>query len=79
MQAVENKLTNGSVGKPVLWGEQLGPCIGLPVCIVIDPAQFYSWWKLSLRERIAVLLGKPIRLCIAGNRHPAVSLDVTAC
>ncbi len=35
----------------------------------------YSYWKPNFKQRIMILFGKPIRLCICGNIQPPVGLD----
>lgn len=34
-----------------------------------------SYWKPSWVERIKILLGKPVRLCVIGSIHPSVGID----
>ncbi len=35
----------------------------------------YSYHKPSWKEKILILFGRPIRLCICANYHPPVALD----
>lgn len=75
MQPIKTDRTNLVLGAPQGWNAMAhGPCIGLPVIQTEDP-YFYSYWRASWRERLAVLFGRPVRLCIAGQAHPPVSID----
>lgn len=75
MQPIKTRHTNKVLGAPKDWDElKHGPCIGLPVVETEDP-YFYSYWSLTWRERLSVLIGRPVRLCIAGRAHPPVMLD----
>jgi hypothetical protein len=35
-----------------------------------------SWWKLTFRDRVKILFGANIRLCVLGVFHPPVSIEV---
>ncbi len=75
MQPVRHKNTNAILGSPPGWNEtRHGPCIGLPVIQTEDP-YYYSFWKTTWRERLAILFGRPVRLCVVGEAHPPVALD----
>ena len=75
MQPIKTPSTNVILGAPPEWNKtQHGPCIGLPVVQTEDP-YFFSYWRASWRERLAVLFGRPIRLCVVGASHPPVSID----
>ena len=79
MTPIRNKFTNHVLGAPVNWdAEKHGPCIGLPICAA-DEGYNYSYWSLSWRERLQVLFGRPVRLCVLSTTgHPPVMLDTTA-
>lgn len=63
------------LGAPADWREDVnGPCIGLPV--IRDYGLQYSYWSLTWKERISVLFGRPIRLCVRSTSHPPVWLEV---
>jgi hypothetical protein len=60
---------------PPGWDEAAdGPCIGLPV--VDAHGHIYSFWRVAWRERLRILFGRPVQLCIASASHPPVALDV---
>lgn len=75
MKAVHNPNTTHVLGPPPDWDREK-PCSGLPVTKF--DGMTISYWRLSWRERLAVLCGRTVRLCIVGERHPAVSLDVSS-
>jgi len=78
MRPIKTRHTNKVLGAPKGWDNiNNGPCIGLPVCMTEDPF-IYSWWRASWRERLAILFGRPVRMCIAGELQPPVSLEVSA-
>jgi hypothetical protein len=83
MKPIKTRYTNRILGAPDGWNVlQHGPCIGLPVIQTKtgpgdSEVQFHSIWKTSWRERILILLGRPITLGINSNFHPPVSLHVT--
>lgn len=59
---------------PKDWDSNLyGTCKTLP--IIDHEGIMYSYWKVTWKERIAILLGKRIRLCVVGTTHPPVALD----
>lgn len=70
-----NKLEGMIVlSSPHNWNaEKFGECAGLPV--VYGDGFIASYWKPSFKERIMILFGRPIRLCIAGKTQPPVMLD----
>lgn len=75
MQPIKTEGTNLVLGAPQGWDAVLhGPCVGLPVIKTEDP-YFYSYWATTWRERLAILFGRPVRLCVASTAHPPVSLD----
>jgi len=76
MKPIRNHLTTSVLGQPRGWDEQRdGPCDGLPIARD-DRGWFYSFWRPSWKERLMLLAGVPVRLCIASTAHPPVSLTV---
>jgi hypothetical protein len=76
MKAIRTNATTTILGVPPNWNAELdGECVGLPVHISSDP-YVYSWWRLTLRERLLLFVGRPIQLCIVGRTHAPVSLQV---
>ncbi len=74
MKPVPTSNTTTVLGAPRDWdASRYGPCEGLPV--TKSDGVFYSWWKPSLRERLALLFGCNVRLCLTGVSHPPVILD----
>ena len=49
------------------------PCSSLP--IVNTEYGMMSFWQPTWKDRVRILIGKPIRLCVAGSGHPPVFLD----
>lgn len=75
MKPCKTPRTTVILGKPHGWDdEKNGPCIGLP--IVEEDGYLYSFWLPSWRERLSILLGHPIQLCVASSFHPPVSIEV---
>lgn len=77
MKPINTKATTVVLGAPEDWNAEIdGPCHGLPIVRTEDePLLQYSYWCAGLRERLAILLGRPIRLCVFGISHPPVHLD----
>lgn len=76
MKAIVTRNTNSILGAPRDWNlEKHGPCEGLPICATDDP-YMYSWWRPTWRERLALLFGHSVRLCVVGTSHPPVALEV---
>ena len=50
-----------------------GACESLP--ITRSGGVLYSYWRPTWRERLHVLFGRPVRLCVASANHPAVAVD----
>jgi hypothetical protein len=74
MNPIRTRHTLITLGATKGWdAERHGPCEGLPVAH--GDGVFYSCWKLSWRERDAILFGRPVRLCVTGVTRPAVMLD----
>ena len=77
MKPIYTKYTTCVLGAPKDWeSAKHGLCIGLPVRATDDP-YVYSWWRLTWRERLAVLFGRPVRLCVVGSTMPPVALEVS--
>ena len=75
MTPFKHSACNTALGSPKGWNaEEKGECLSLPVHR--GDGFFFSYWKLTIRERIQLLRGKPIRLCIHGSGHPPVWIDV---
>lgn len=71
---IHTEHTTNVLGAPIDWNEEKdGKCIGLPVHY--NGKEFYSWWKVSLKDRIKILFGRPIRLVIFTQSHPPVAMD----
>lgn len=65
------------LGPPLDWKESLyGKCANLPVCIA--EGIITSCWKPSWKDRLRILMGKPIFVSIAarGGTQPPINLDV---
>jgi len=63
-----------TLNKPTHWDEaKHGPCIGLP--IIDSEGVMYSYWSVTWRERLHILLGKPLRLAVVGTSHPPVGIE----
>jgi len=76
MTPIRTVHTTRVLGAPAGWdADRSGPCAGLPV--IDSDGLTFSYWRLTLRERLAVLFGTPVRLCVASDGHPPVALDVT--
>lgn len=74
MTPAANELTHITLRAPENWDNDMnGPCVGLPVHY--SDGVFYSYWKTTWRERLAVLFGRPIRLSLMHVTHPPVMLD----
>jgi hypothetical protein len=59
---------------PSAWdGDRHGTCVGLPVSD--SEGVMYSYWQPTWRQRLQILVGRPVRLCVVGSQHPAVALD----
>lgn len=70
--------TTKILGAPNEWdASKHGVCTGLPILETEDP-YMYSWWNLTFKERIKILFGKPVRLCVVGKSHPPVALQVSS-
>lgn len=74
MKPIQRPHTTRTLVAPGEWDAGThGPCVGLPVSD--REGVMYSYWRPSWRQRISILLGRPVRLCIVGSRHPPVAID----
>lgn len=78
MNPIDTKKTSRVLRASLDWDEsRLGKCVRLPV--VYGEGFLASYWKASWRERLLILLGRPIRLCVVGEAtQPPVMLDTEA-
>ena len=74
MKPIGTELTNTNYTKPDGWDDSRGTCVTLPV--YYDKGLCYSWWKVSWKERLRILLGYPVQLCFVSDTVPPVSLLV---
>ena len=74
MKPISLPHTSRVLGAPPFWNEAVdGKCVGLPVS---DGDGFIaSYWRTSLREKLAILFGRPIRVCIHGYTTYPLTLD----
>jgi hypothetical protein len=81
MTPIKTAATNLTLFAPKNWDEERdGPCAALPIVVGAgDPAgvDLFSWWQPTWSDRLAILFGRPIRLCVhaASTAHPPVMLD----
>ena len=76
MKPIRTENTTSVLGKLSDWDEHMrGPCGGLPICRTAD-GEMFSWWRPSFRERLALLFGGNVRLCVVGGLHPPVALQI---
>ena len=80
MTPINFKSANMWPGAPANWdAEQHGPCVALPVQAALEDGLpgFYSLWRPTMEEMMALLAGGAIRLGIVGMaQHPVVNLGV---
>lgn len=77
MKPIHTNATNKILNAPDNWEDAHdAECVGLPV--YVNSIYIYSWWKLTCKERLLLLLGRPIQLCIVGRTHAPVALQVAA-
>jgi hypothetical protein len=75
MRPIQTVVTTHVLGAPEGWDkEKHGECAGLPVCVYEGVT--YSYWKLSLWERLKLVFGHSLRLAVWGSGMPPVGLDV---
>ncbi len=65
--------TNRILIAPKNWDISKGECKELPISDY--EGVIYSYWKPTLKERVKILLGYKIRLCVASSIHPPVHID----
>lgn len=79
MRAIDFGGVTNHLGRPVDWDEKKnGPCDSLPVMRTPwngVPA-FVSLWKPSIAELAHLCAGGHVRLCVVGQLHPPVAVDV---
>ena len=76
MKPIHTDATTVVLGAPANWNAEIdGPCHGLPIVRTEDDPLQYSYWSTTWRQRLSILFGKPIRLCVFGAGHPPVHLD----
>lgn len=74
MIPIEQKHTTHYFKAPADWDSNTqGECKILPVSMF--EGVMYSYWKPSLKQKLQILFGYPIRLCMVGEVHPPVALD----
>jgi hypothetical protein len=79
VKPIRMNYTNAVLKVPAGWDEsKLGPCVGLPGHRDESLLLVYSWWSLTWRERLGLLIGRTLRLGVVGRSMPPVSLDVDA-
>lgn len=77
MMPIKPAHANLVLGAPKDWDESKnGTCMDLHLYRDEDKGVMFSYWRLTWKERLGILLGKPVRLAIFSNGHPAVALDV---
>jgi len=76
VRPIKTRMTNLLLSSPHSWDEKTrGPCEALSVCSTDDGLK-YSWWRPTWSERLRLILGWPVRLCLVSEKHPPVSVDV---
>lgn len=67
--------TNLLLKAPSNWEEKdRGKCNDLPVSYY--DGIYYSYWNFSFIEKLKILFGNPIRVCILSDSHPPIALDL---
>jgi len=75
LQPVKFKGYAAILGAPLGWDEaQHGKCQGLP--IGREDGRYFSFWRMTLRQRLFVLFGHGIWLWVHSAAHPPVMLTV---
>ena len=74
MKPISLPHTTRVLGAPPFWDEETdGPIVGLPIS---DGDGFIaSYWRLTWKERLRVLFGRPVRVCVHGHTTYPISLD----
>lgn len=56
------------------WDENtLGECITIPVSHY--DGIYYSYWQPTFLERLKILFGGHVRVCICADFHPSIAVD----
>jgi hypothetical protein len=76
MRPIKTDACNATLGAPASWDTALGTCAPLHVHKDDSLLLVYSWWALTWRERISLLFGKSVRVCVVGRTMPPIALDV---
>ena len=76
MMPIETEHTNKVLGAPADWDPKLGSCIGLPVHHDQAQSTWFSFYKPTPGDLIALASGMPIRLSVIGQGHPPVAIAV---
>ena len=68
MRPIRHPTTTATLAEPDGWDEAAdGECLGLP--ITQSAGVMSSYWRPSLRERLAIAFGRPVRLGVFGDGH----------
>lgn len=74
MKPARHPSNNLRLVEPDGWDEAAdGECTDLSVTAA--HGVLFSYWRPSLKERLALIFGRKLRLGIFGTAHPPVSLD----
>jgi hypothetical protein len=73
LKPISSPHTTRILGAPSNWDESKGECQSLPISD--SKGVMYSYWRLSFKERVLILFGRPIRLAVVGTSHPPVWVD----
>lgn len=73
MKAIRRQETNRIITQLGSWDDEQ-PFPDIPV--VEYEGVIHSYWRPSLWERVKILFGCPVRVCIASEYQPPIILDV---
>lgn len=74
MQPISMPHNNCVFHPPSNWNsDEYGVCTSLHVSNY--DGVLYSYFKPSWKEKLLILFGKPVRLCVSGSIQPPVALD----
>jgi hypothetical protein len=74
MRPIQTATTTESLDAPTDWNPSMhGECTSLPIARA--HGMMFSYWLPSTEEIADIMMGKPVRLGVFGNRHPVVSVD----
>lgn len=76
MRPIKTRACNATLGAPASWDIALGICAPLHVHKDEGLLLVYSWWALTWSERLGLLFGRSLRVCIVGRTMPPLALDV---